>query len=85
MPDLSVVADDVDFGSEPARGREVIVTAQVPTWATGPRATSPSASSTAFEGFIGNDTISNIPTGQKREATVSWTPLLAGSRTITVQ
>ncbi len=85
VPDLSVVADDVDVGSEPARGREVIVTAQVSN--LGDRTASDITVSffDSVEGFIGNDTISNIPTGQKREATVSWAPLLAGSRTITVQ
>ncbi|HNU35848.1 MAG TPA: CARDB domain-containing protein, partial [Methanomassiliicoccales archaeon] len=84
VPDLSVTPADIDVGDEPARGREVIVTAQISN--LGDRTASDVTIEfyDSVEGYIGNDTISNIPTGQKREATVSWTPLTAGDRIITV-
>lgn len=84
VPDLSVTPADIDVGDEPARGREVIVTAQISN--LGDRTASDVTIEfyDSVEGYIGNDTISNIPTGQKKEATVSWTPLTAGDRVITV-
>lgn len=85
VPDLSVVAADVDVGTEPARGREGIVTALISNLGDRTASNITIEFFDSVEGYIGNDTISNIPTGQKREATVSWTPLTAGDRMITVQ
>jgi len=85
VPDLSVVDADVTIGTEAARGRTVVISALVSNM--GDRIAN-NVSITFIDsvgGIIGVDTISNIPTGLKREATMEWVPGEAGPRTITVQ
>ncbi len=85
VPDLAVVPADVTIGSEAARDRTVMISAFVSN--LGDR-TASNINVTFIDsvgGIIGVDTISNIPTGQRREATMEWVPAEAGARTITVQ
>jgi len=85
VPDLAVAAADVTIGSEAARDRTVMISAFISN--LGDR-TASNINVTFIDsvgGIIGVDTISNIPTGQRREATMEWVPAEAGARTITVQ
>jgi len=85
VPDPSIVVTDITIDpAESARDRPSSITAAV----TNLGDFTASAFNVSFydsvEGFIGTAQISNVPTGEKGIASVSWTPTVAGVRTISV-
>ncbi|MCX6651639.1 MAG: hypothetical protein NT131_08325 [Methanomassiliicoccales archaeon] len=85
VPDMSITVEDITIDpAESARDRTSSITAAV----TNLGDFTASAFNVSFydsvEGFIGTAQISNVPTGEKGVASVSWTPTVAGIRTITV-
>jgi subtilase family serine protease len=82
--DLTLNANEVEFSmDEPIQGQEISITALIHN--TG-QAEAQDVFITFMEDstFIGNSTITSIPGGDTRGATVQWTPEKAGDVTLTI-